>query len=78
MWTAAAEGQLVADFHHWQAPFLLTLSELNESTRKRLEYAARDRPMAVHALHRLYPAVMDRKVINVALVEANLRRSASH
>lgn len=75
-WSVAAERQLVADFHHWQAPLLLTLSELSEGTRNRLEHAARDRAMTVRALHRLYPAVINREVINAALVEASLRRSA--
>lgn len=75
-WANAAERQLVADFHHWQAPFLLTLPELNEPTRARLEQAARSRPMTVSALHRLYPMVLDREAINAALVEARLRRGA--
>lgn len=75
-WTEAGERQLVADFHHWQAPYLLTLEELHEGTRERLEQAARDRPLAVRALHRLYPTVLNRETINAALVEAKLRISS--
>lgn len=75
-WADPAEHQLVAQFHHWQAPFLLTLSELSNGTRARLECAARDRPFTVRALHRLYPAIANREVINAALVEASLRQSA--
>jgi hypothetical protein len=73
-WADATERRLVADFHYWQAPFLLTLAELNDSTREGLERAARDRPMTVSALHRLYPKVLNREAINAALVEAKLRR----
>lgn len=73
-WVDSTERRMVADFHHWQAPFLLTLSELNDSTRESLERAARDRPMTVSALHRLYPTVLNRESINAALVEAKLRR----
>ncbi len=67
--------QLIADFHAWQAPWLLLLSHLDLDTRRRLEQQARQQAFEVLKHHRLYPPAADENEIKAALVEAVLRRS---
>lgn len=71
----AAHAQLIADFHAWQAPYLLSLSHLDRATRQRLEQQARQQALAVEKHHRLYPTIIDQNGMNAALVEAVMRRS---
>ena len=70
--------QLIADFHAWQAPWLLVLSHLDAATRRAVELRARRQALAIYDQHRLYPETMDREAIQSALVEAVLRRSQPH
>ena len=74
-WEDAKERGLVEDFHDWQAPYLLTLAGLAPSKRGALERAAGRQALLVHALHRLYPEIVNKEVINKALVEATLRHA---
>lgn len=62
--------QLIADFHAWQAPWLLSLPYLNQEMRRALEQQARKQAHVVQKLHRLYPALGDAGTIKAALVEA--------
>jgi len=71
----AAHTDLIADFHAWQAPWLLSLSPLAPATRQQLEQQARQQALAVEKHYRLYPAIIDQNGIKAALVEALLRRS---
>jgi hypothetical protein len=71
------QRRLIEDYHDWQAPWLLTLPDLDLKTRVRFERAARRRPFLVERLHRLYPETMDAAEIQAARVEAALRRAAS-
>ena len=71
----AVHAQLIADFHAWQAPYLLSLSHLDRATRQRLEQQARQQALAVEKHHRLYPTIIDQNGMNAALVEAVMRRS---
>lgn len=64
-WTQPADRDLVRDYLDWCAPFLLTLPDLDDAQRDRLEHAARARALEVDALHRLYP-----KVLNPGLLDA--------
>lgn len=73
----AAHAQLIADFHAWQAPWLLSLTQLDRDTRQRLEQQARQQALVVEKQHRLYPTIIDQIGINAALVEAVMRRSQS-
>jgi len=73
----AAHGRLIADFHAWQAPWLLSLAQLDRATRQRLERHAREQALSLEKHYRLYPAIIDRNGINAALVEAVMRRSQS-
>jgi len=68
-----AHSCLVEDFRAWQAPWLLTLGDLDRGTRARLETQARGQAVAVQAQHRLYPEIAEAETIRAALVEAMLR-----
>ncbi len=71
----AAHRQLIADFHAWQAPWLLVLPDLAPAERRAFEQAARAQPFVVETQYRLYPEIVDDGAIQAALVEAMLRRS---
>jgi hypothetical protein len=71
----AAHTQLVADYHAWQAPWLLMLPHLDDATRERMEAHAADYAVAIEQHHRLYPAVRDRQMLQAARVEAAFMRS---
>jgi hypothetical protein len=77
LWDDDADQRRAERFFEWQAPLLLTLPDLSIAARDRLEYAARRQAVTVHAVHRLYPSVVNRDLINAALVEASLRAAAS-
>lgn len=70
-----AHLQLVQDYHAWQAPVMLLLPNLDETTRAAMEAHARHYPDAIEKHHRLYPQVLDRPLIQAARVEAALTRS---
>ncbi len=76
-WDDPADAALARDYLDWCAPALLTLPGLKQATRHRLEQAARARALEVDTLHRLYPEVIDRGLIDTARVEARLRHSHS-
>jgi hypothetical protein len=54
---------------------LLTLPELTDATRKRMEQAARRQALTVDRLWRVYPKIIGRGLIDAARVEARLRRA---
>ena len=66
---------LINEFIQWQSPWLLLLDSISESQRMILEEKAQKRALVVDQLHRLYPEVTDIRLINVARVEAKLRKS---
>lgn len=68
-------AQLVADYHAWQAPWMLLLPHLDAGTRGRLEVFAWQQAERVEKHCRLYPAVVDRQALVAARVEAALVRS---
>ena len=76
-WDSEIEAALVRDYHDWLAPALLTHSSLPRATRDRLERAACARAEQLFQLRRLLPEIVNRDLIDVALVEAVLRRSSS-
>jgi hypothetical protein len=65
---------LIADYHAWQAAWLLVLP-LDARTRHALEPQAREQALLVESQYRLYPEIIDESLIKAALVEAILRRS---
>ena len=74
-WQDANIQQLVNDYLDWQAPFLLTLAELNPLTRERLEQLAFRQVFKVEGQHKLWPEVIDEARLRAALIEAQMRRS---
>ena len=66
---------MVKDYVDWLAPRLLTLTNLPDGTRRRLEHAARGQALAVENHYPLYPKVIDQSLIDEARVEARIRRA---
>lgn len=66
---------LARDYLDWLAPLLLTLPDLEDTERARLERAALARATMVADLYRLYPRLIDPKLIERARVEARLREA---
>lgn len=73
-WSQPEAQQLIADYLHWQAPLLLMLP-LAAPRRREIEQQAQQRPLSVHTHHRLYPEVIDQRLLNKILVEAVLRKA---
>lgn len=75
-WPSAQERDLVQDYHAWHAPQLLTHTNLTHGTRDGLERAACKHAQRLYRVRHLLPYVVNAELIDVALVEAVLRRSA--
>ena len=69
--TTAAYGDWLARL----APRLLTLPDLDDAMRARLERSAADRPQELARYWRLYPKIIDPIRLNQARVEARLREA---
>jgi hypothetical protein len=76
VWGDCDAESLVAEWVGWLAPRLLTLQDLDDATRARLERAACARAMLVEDQYRLYPRIIDPETVNSARVEARLRQAA--
>lgn len=74
-WPDEPSQQLVNAYLEWQAPFLLTLPNLQAITRKRLEQQAFKQVFKVEGQHKLWPEVVDREKLKAVLIEAQMRRS---
>lgn len=77
-WADGEQQRLYNDYITWLAPVLLTLPTLDLDTRAQLERLAQNEPLKVYRLHRLYPSVCDRPLMNKILVEARLRGVPAH
>jgi hypothetical protein len=71
----ASHTRLVHDYHAWQAPWMLLLSQLDTATRSTLETCAWQQADMIEKHCRLYPAVIDRHALQAARVEAALVKS---
>jgi hypothetical protein len=71
----AAHARLVADYHAWQAPWLLMLTHLDDATRAAMEAHAHVNADSMEKHHRLYPKVLDRVRLQAARVEAAFMRN---
>lgn len=71
----AEHRQLIADFHAWQAPWLLLLPGWPADVCRRLEAQARQQAETVEHLFHLYPDTVDQSFIQAARVETLLKRS---
>jgi hypothetical protein len=75
-WAVEREQKLVSDYHDWQAPNLLTHARLSHATRDRLERAACRQAVKLYNVRHFLPEIINRDLLNVAFVEAVIRRSA--
>ncbi len=69
----AAHRQLLGDFIGWQAPWLLLLPTLAADVRGRYENYARLQAVKMEKQYKLYPEIINRPVLEAALVEVRLR-----
>ena len=76
-WQTPRDAALVADYLVWLAPQLLTLQELSDATRARVEHDACTQAAALDALYPLYPRIIDHARVEAARVEARLRQAAT-
>lgn len=76
-WSEEIDRDLVSDWLDWIAPYLLTLPEIDDRLRGRLEQEAVQEPKLVDDLWPLYPRVLDRDLMTRARVEARLLRATS-
>jgi hypothetical protein len=74
-WARAEDREEVAALLAWQAPLLLTLPDLPRSARARLEPLAARRPLTLYRQRRLLPDVLDRPLLEAALVRAVIQKS---
>lgn len=75
-WAQEEHSRLCRLYLDRLAPRLLMLQGLSFEDRQRLERAARANALEVDRFHRLYPEVLDQKMLNALCVEARIRRSA--
>lgn len=66
------------DYVRWQAPFLLSQQGIDDQDREQWKIDAFNQPMLVHDLYKTYPKLINKKLINAALVEAVLRKAAEN
>lgn len=74
-WEVEQEQKLVSDYHDWQAPHLLTHTGLTHATRDRLERVACRQAEKLYRVRHFLPEIINRDLLNVAFVEAVIRRS---
>lgn len=74
-WEADCDSALVEDYLNWLSPYLLTLQNISDQTRKKLEPLARSRAILVNDNWTLYPKVIDHAIIDAARVEVQIRQS---
>lgn len=76
VWPIESHERLVRDYHDWQAPYLLTHSDLAKNTRERLEIAACHQAERLYDVRHLLPEVVNKERVDAAMVEAVIRRTA--
>ena len=71
-WEDPHHARLMKDFVAWQAPWLLQLDSIGQTTRAWLEKAAWQRPHETSRVFRLFPQVQDQKGLTATRVRAQL------
>ena len=74
-WKEDADNALVNDYLRWLSPYLLTLQDISDPTRKGLEQQARNRATLVNDNWIFYPKIIDQAAIDAARVEVRIRQS---
>jgi len=68
---------IIDDYLSWLSPRLLSLQHLSRDTRSRLENKCQHLAEEVYKYHRVYPEIINRKLINKLIVQTELTRSNS-
>ncbi len=76
IWNSRLENSVIADYHAWLAPILLSWPRISVATRARLEILACEKPQWLARIHRLLPSMVDAPRIQAALVAAKLELAA--
>jgi hypothetical protein len=71
-WDDPTTRALVQDYHAWHAPLLLAHQNLSRATRDWLERAAHRFPTKLLDNYAMFPEVLDKDAMQVALVSAKL------
>ncbi len=74
-WPEPGQRRLAAAFIDWWAAAPLQLQHLTDSGRATLEAAAARRATLLARLYRLYPKLLDERLIRVARVQARMQAS---
>ncbi len=74
-WPEARQRRIAEAFIAWWAPALLQLHHLSDPERLRLEQAAVQRAGALARLFRLYPKILNERLIRAARVQARMQAS---
>jgi len=74
-WDNRGDAALARDYHDWLAPRLLTHANLARPLRDRLERAACRQAEAFYRLRHLMPEAVNPELVQVAMVEAVIRRA---
>jgi len=74
-WNSRLENSVIADYHAWLAPILLSWPRISVATRARLEILACEQPQWLARIHRLLPSRVDAPRIQAALVAARLENA---
>jgi len=75
-WDCDAEQRLIDDFFHWQSPWLLCLPDISDVERRLLEAQACTYPQRLHALHHLYPMLLQKDFMTKILIQARLESAS--
>lgn len=75
-WDEEIFSELVADYHSWKAPELLTHPMLSTTIRDRLEHQACQSAQRMYRLRSVLPSIINRDLVNAAFVEGMLRQTA--
>lgn len=74
-WEHEAEQQRVRDYIQWISPSLLTLQQLDEATRVRLEKNLNVQAISIEHHWHLYPDIIDQKLLKAARVQNQIEQS---
>ena len=76
-WPNEMQTELARDFHFWQAPYLLTHTNLSRHSRSLLEQAACQQAERLYSVRNLLPEIINKELVDIALVEAVIRRTVT-
>jgi hypothetical protein len=76
-WPDPEHSRMIAEFLHWQSPWLLQLQHLPPGLRRTVEQQACCHARRLAEYYRLYPEILQQERLTAALVEARLRETTT-